>query len=207
MYLDPIVRMIKENDTLFKYSEEHPLILMIDIKTNRDSTYKYLKLVLSKYEKYITRYCYKNDSIVQAPLKICLSGKAPDLAIIKEDWQMVKIDVGFGPANELCHDYLYWSPSVYPADILFIIERRSDPYFKLLKYRGMGDPDQRDVQTLKIYAESTHSRNKQLRFYAAPENKKVWRYLLDAGVDWINVDKLKKFAGFYKNYLKEKNHH
>ena len=46
-----------------------------------------------------------------------------------------------------------------------------------------------------------HDHNRQIRFFGLPQNVNVWRELLDAGVDWINVDKLEMFAKFYKDYV------
>ncbi len=50
----------------------------------------------------------------------------------------------------------------------------------------------------------THQLHKHIRFYHIPDKPKVWRTLLDAGVDWINTDKLKEFRHFYlSNYNKQ----
>ena len=47
-----------------------------------------------------------------------------------------------------------------------------------------------------------HEHGRQIRFYALPQDVNVWKTLLEAGVDWINVDKLEMFANFYKDYLR-----
>jgi alkaline phosphatase len=47
-----------------------------------------------------------------------------------------------------------------------------------------------------------HDHGRQIRFYALPQEENVWRTLLDAGVDWINVDELEKFALFYRDYIR-----
>ncbi len=203
MYFEPIVKMIEQKDTVFRYNNNYPLILMIDIKTNGDSAYKYLKPVLDKYEPYITQYNYKKDSVIKAPLKICLSGNKPTTPVVEaEEWQLVKNDVSMPyPVHQ---EFLDFAASVYMLDVLFTIERRSVPYFKFLKYNGIGEPGKRDQLALEWYVTATHKKNKQVRFYAAGNNKKIWKYLLDGGVDWINIDHLKKFARFYKGYLKTK---
>ena len=55
-------------------------------------------------------------------------------------------------------------------------------------------------EKLAVLVKLAHEHGRQIRFYALPQNENVWRELLDAGVDWINVDQLKRFAEFYKSY-------
>lgn len=84
-----------------------------------------------------------------------------------------------------------------------LVERASSPYADYLSYKG-GKRNEGEFTRLKLVTEKYHEKGIDIRFYAAGNNEKIWRYLLDAGVGWINVDKLKNFAKFYKEYSKEK---
>jgi glycerophosphoryl diester phosphodiesterase len=60
-----------------------------------------------------------------------------------------------------------------------------------------------DAQKQKLagLVKEAHAHGRQIRFYALPQNENVWREMLEAGVDWINIDKLEQFAAFYRNYV------
>ena len=57
-----------------------------------------------------------------------------------------------------------------------------------------------EKKLLAEYVSNAHAYGRKIRFWAASNKKKVWKELLDAEVDWINVDKLKKFKRFYSDY-------
>ncbi len=53
---------------------------------------------------------------------------------------------------------------------------------------------------LKNIVEKAHKDGRKIRFWAMPDNAAVWQKLLDAGVDWMNVDDLKRYRKFYEGY-------
>ena len=51
-------------------------------------------------------------------------------------------------------------------------------------------------QKLHQLVEKAHQYHRKIRFYGAGNNPKVWKELVDAGVDWVNVDRLRRFRRF-----------
>lgn len=196
MYLDPIASMVQSRDSRFPYSSEYPLTIVIDIKTNGDSTYKYLRLILEKYPNLITRYQYAREVVYPAPLRIILSGSRPVNPILIEEINLVKIDMG------MPYFSLFRPDTIDPRRIDFIIGQINNSYYSVLSFNGNGKPmveDSLKLNNIVTQAQQIHS---SVRFYAAGNNKKIWTYLLDGGVDYINVDNLNKFSKFYKTYKK-----
>jgi glycerophosphoryl diester phosphodiesterase len=83
-----------------------------------------------------------------------------------------------------------------------ILERVSDPYSQHFSWKGHGAMPAKQKAKLDTLVKVAHDHGRQIRFYGMPQDENVWRTLLDAGVDWINVDELAKFALFYKDYLR-----
>jgi glycerophosphoryl diester phosphodiesterase len=53
-----------------------------------------------------------------------------------------------------------------------------------------------EMITLQQLVWKAHAKGRQVRFYAAGNNPKLWKQLHHADVDWINVDKLKDYTKF-----------
>lgn len=196
LYLDPIASLIESKNPKFNYTVDYPLTLVIDIKTHPDSTYKYLKQTLDKYAHMITQYKYGQGVVYPAPIRIILTGSRPVDPILMEEVNLVKIDMG--------KEYfsLFRTDTLDPRRIDFIIGQINNSYYSVLSYNGIGMPSSSDNELLAEITSKSHRLHASVRFYAAGNNHKIWTYLLNNGVDYINVDKLKKFSKFYKDYKK-----
>jgi glycerophosphoryl diester phosphodiesterase len=186
LYLEPIKKRIELNGGAVYKGDSTPLIFMIDFKTNGDSTYSKLEEVLQPYKKYLTTYD-ANGNMKFGALSINISGRVPANVLGKtERW--VTIDGNISNRNDAT-----------PANFM---ERVSSPYSSYFSWKGMGTmPKEQKALLLKL-TEEAHAHGRQIRFYALPQNEAVWLELLDAGVDWLNIDKLEKFANFWSIYGK-----
>jgi glycerophosphoryl diester phosphodiesterase len=81
----------------------------------------------------------------------------------------------------------------YDSDV---IPRVSANLNSVTKWRGKGDIPKSDFEKLMSLVEKAHTQNRKVRFWGASNNPKVWKTLIDAGVDWINVDRLSRFDCF-----------
>jgi len=188
LYLDPIKKVIEQNGGTVYKDYQQPVIFMIDFKTNSKETYPKLKDVLKKYESIIT--VYKKDSIIRMrPIQILISGHVPIAELMTEDSSFATID----------GDVFAMSNSVYNK----VITRYSTAWEKYFSWNGKGDMPFEQKQQLDFLIEKAHAKRKDIRFYHIPDKPKVWRTLLDAGVDWINTDKLKEYRKFCKTINKE----
>lgn len=185
LYLDPIREWIRLNGGTVYKNDPEPLVFMIDLKGDGRKSYPVLHSILSRYEDILT--IYYPDSVHHGPVRICVSGSRPYDLILAQSKRYVTIDGTIGP-------------NVYSDLLPTQLERVSDPYHQFFKWNGIGRMPAKQKKLLQELVKNAHAHGREIRFYAAGNNKKIWRELLDAGVDWINVDDLGKFKSFYKQY-------
>lgn len=189
LYLEPLKAIIDKNGGWVYPEEKKPLILMIDFKTGASETYEKLKEALKPYDAYLTKYI--NGQKQQGALEVLISGSKPYKEVKEEKERYVTIDGSYGDAGNL--------PGIN------VVTRASSSYGSYFKWRGKGQMPEEERKLLNELVEKAHASGLKARFWAIPDKEKVWRVLLDAGVDWINTDKLKKFRAFYLKYKQE--HH
>jgi hypothetical protein len=156
---------------------------MIDIKTDAQATYAILKRQLVAYKDII--YSAANS---RGRVQVVLSGNRPIEVVKNESTPMVSID---GRPEDL--------QSEYPVTFMPLI---SQNYYKIIRWNGQDSISQEDKQTLEKLAEAVHDQGKKLRLWASPETEHVWQVLLDAGVDFINTDKLKELQSYMQSRKK-----
>jgi Glycerophosphoryl diester phosphodiesterase family len=193
LYLKPLLDHINENGGQVYKGYASPVTLMIDIKTEANSTYKALKPLLEKYKSILTRY--ENGKVVMGAVTVVLSGHKPydmikgetsRLAFIDEDLRKAARDTSF--AN--------------------VFEMASCKYSNLLKWKGEGTISESEQQKLISYVAMAHRSGEKVRLWASPDNKAVWDELLKCGVDLINTDKLVQLKEFLiANELAAENTH
>jgi glycerophosphoryl diester phosphodiesterase len=189
LYLKPIKEMIERNGGHVFSDTTVSLIFMIDFKTDREPTYKKLKEILEPYKNIITFY-KGSEAINSAPLQILISGSSPRAMMRTEISTCATIDAGVGDIN-------------YP-DRLMNATRCSSAWRSYFKWTGIGKFKPAEHNKLIELVNSAHKAGKQIRFYAIPDKPKVWAVLLDAGVDWINTNKLQQFSTYYSNFKSKK---
>jgi hypothetical protein len=180
LYLKPLLACIngigKDNNC-----PDFPIMLMIDIKSGADETYFALKQLLEKYRPFLTT-C-ENGVYRQGKITIVLTGHKPvkllkaeknRLAFVDEDLLQVKEDT-------LAQNFY---------------QTASCRYSHVLNWKGEGPIPPAEKQRLCIYVSEAHRYGKKVRLWASPENRVVWRELLDCGVDLINTDQLEKLKAF-----------
>lgn len=162
-------------------SDAYPMVLMIDIKSDADKTFKQLELLLEKYEPILS--CYKNGVFVKKQLTIVLSGHKPfkqlcakedRLAFLDEDLMKIKRDTS--------------QRNIY--------QMASCKYSNLLKWSGKGFLPETQRQHLCEYVALAHQQGEKVRLWHSPEKTKVWKELLSCGVDLINTDHLAQLKNF-----------
>ena len=153
---------------------------MIDIKTNARKTYSALTAVLEKYRSMLSSY--DDGNVTTRAVTIILSGHKPyddvkaaknRLVFIDEDLRKVERDT-----------------------IANVARMASCKYSKLLKWKGNGLISLREKQRLLTYVTMAHKNGDQVRLWASPDNKVVWKEILSCGVDLINTDKLATLKDF-----------
>lgn len=177
LYLQPLLEQIIVNDGQVYKNYDQPIILLIDIKTEANSTYAQLKSLLEKYRPILTSY--DNGQINLGAVTIVLSGHKPSTILASETNRLAFIDTDLRKMHR-SKDTI--SNNVYTM--------ASCKYSKLVKWSGFGSFPQKEKERLQSYVNMAHTRGEKVRLWASPENQTVWNELLNCGVDLINTNKL-----------------
>jgi len=181
LYLKPLLDHINENGGQVYKGYTSPVTLMIDIKTEANSTYTALKPLLEKYKSILTRY--ENGKVVPGLVTVVLSGHKPYDMIKGEQTRLAFIDEDLRKAAR-------------DTSFTNVFEMASCKYSNLLKWKGTGTISDSEQQKLMSYVAMAHRSGEKVRLWASPDNKAVWDELLKCGVDLINTDKLVQLKNF-----------
>jgi len=181
LYFLPIIERIKAHGGWVYDGDTTPTIFMVEFKNDPEACYTVLKQLIAKHQ---SLFCDRMGH--GGPIKLLITGHRP--------WQSLR------RGNEL---YITADGDIsQSADSMppHILERVSDPYASHFTWKGHGIMPKAQRAKLDSMVKLAHDHGRQIRFYGMPQDENVWRTLLEAGVDWINVDELARFATFYKEY-------
>jgi len=184
LYLIPLKDHILRNNGSVYPNYDGFFYLMIDFKTSAKPSYDKLKTILSNYLSIIS--VVQNGVEQKGPVKIFISGSRPFYEILNDEPKLAGLD---GRPDDLNKNI---STSIMPVI--------SDNYSNFLSWSGYGEIDEDQKKKLQMLVQNTHAQNKKLRLWASPDNKNVWKFLLDNDVDLISTDRLKEFRAFFVKY-------
>src|SRR6185436_17934317 len=145
------------------------LLLLIDIKTEAEETYKVLRSLLATYQEMLTRF--ESNSIRTNAVTVILSGNRPIQTVSNKITRFVAID---GRVADL-----EGNP---PLGLMPLI---SDNWSKLFQWKGQGSMPEAQKLALRELVKRTHQQRRKLRLWAAPDTPNSWRIQEEASVDWI----------------------
>ena len=191
LYLDPLMAYIHENDG-WVYPN-HELILLIDIKSSPEPTYRALRKALIEYADIVTRYT--SDAIRKGAVSVIISGNYPREVMQNEPTRYATFD---GRIQDLNREI--------PSNSMILI---SDNWEEHFVWRGKGKMSKEDRRKLMQLIDRAHSRDYRIRFWNLPtknpsRREAVWAELLESGVDLLNVDDLKAYREFFIHGRDEK---
>lgn len=175
LYLDPLKKIV-ENRNGVVYPDAPPLILLIDIKSEAEATYRVLREVLMSYESILTQF--EGDTLIEGAVTVILSGNRPRAMLKAEPARLAAYD---GRLDDLGTD----NPES-PAFIPLV----SSNWNQIAPWYGSGDLDEEARKKLNHYVQLAHQEGRIIRFWATSNNPVVWETLYDAGVDLLNADDL-----------------
>ena len=184
LYLKPLADRIAANNGQVYKGYNSPVILMIDVKSGANDTYKALKVLLDKYRPMFSHFSH--GRVVGGTVTVVLSGHKPFDMIKKEDNRMAFIDEDLRKTDQ-------------DTTAVDVYKMASCKYSKLLEWKGDGPMPDNQRKTLQAYVDMAHKYGKKVRLWASPENDRVWTELLKCGVDLINTDKLAQLKTFLLN--------
>ncbi len=180
LYLAPLLEQATKNNGNIHDGYNKPVTLMIDIKTDARKTYTALKVLLEKYRPILSSY--DTGKVTTRAVTIILSGHKPYDDVRRETSRLVFIDEDLRKVDR--------------DTVANVARMASCRYSKLLKWKGNGEISDREKKRLLNYVTMAHKNGDQVRLWASPDNKAVWKEILACGVDLINTDKLVALKNF-----------
>jgi hypothetical protein len=159
------------------------IVLMIDVKSKGCRTIKALKKFIERYKPILSSY--EDGKLTIRNLTLVVTGHRP----------MAWLDTG-GPR------YLF-----VDADLKNLDRRKEVPdlyftasckYSSLISWKGKGQIPPTEQQRLTILVDRAHSMGAKVRLWASPDKTCVWNFLMAAGVDLINTDKLIALRNYFE---------
>jgi hypothetical protein len=179
LYLDPLRQRVRTNRGKV-YPGGPTVFLLIDVKTEANSTYAALDKVLARYADILS--VTRAGKFEAGAVTAVVSGNRARAALTSQDVRYAGID---GRAEDLESDL--------PAHLMPWI---SDRWSKLFRWQGEGPMPPQERTRLQGFVQKAHHHGRLVRFWATPENTAVWQELRSARVDLINTDKLPELQHF-----------
>lgn len=184
LYLDPLRDHVRDHNGRL-YPSPHSLALLIDIKSEAESTYESLRGVLAQYSEMLTSY--SETSVQPSAIDVIVSGNRPRELMMNEPVRLATYD---GRIADL--------ETEVPANFISLISANWEEHFE---WRGRGSLNDRDQLRLAQIVQAAHRGGYRLRFWNTPSPRNgsvedVWSQLLNAGVDLMNIDDLRAYRDF-----------
>lgn len=176
LYLRPLDSISKQNNGKIYPHKDIVVMLMIDVKTDANDSFKAIHQLLTAYQEMIDRRDHKGS------VRIFISGNRA-IELIRNDFRhLASVD---GRPEDLGKGFT--------RDEMPVV---SENYKKVINWNGSGTPSKQELNKLTELAARVHKENKLLRLWAIPDNEQAWNILLEAGVDLINTDRLRELNSF-----------
>jgi len=184
LYLDPLRERVEANGGSV-YPDGPQVTLLVDVKTEAESTYQALHEVFQEYEDILT--VFGPESREDGPVVVIISGNRTRETMAQQDVRYAAYD---GRMEDLVSDD--------PATLIPLISDRWTDHFS---WRGSDEMPESEREKLVRIVERAHEDGRRVRFWATPDfdlpaREAVWQELVNADVDLINTDKLEALQQF-----------
>lgn len=185
LYLDPLEELVRNQGHSVYPQWDGSLQLLIDIKSEGESTYAAIEQELGEHRAIMSRY--SNGTAKTGPVTAVISGNRPLATMRAQEKRFSFYD---GRSADLT--------SGMPAALMPLV---SDNWTKLFTWQGVGPMPEAERARLHAYVETAHAAGYRVRFWATPDQpgtarEAMWTELADAGVDHINTDDLPALQSF-----------
>lgn len=177
LYLDPLMDIAQSNNGYIQHREKS-FLLLIDIKTDADSTWAVLQEVLASYAPMLTRYTDTDPT--PGAVTILLSGNRPRETLQQQPVRLAGYDARFEDLG------------VLPASFAPMVSGNWTTHFT---WTGEGEMPEHEKALFSQIRQAARSNGQRLRFWATPDmpgpaRERLWSFLLENDVDFINTDDL-----------------
>lgn len=179
LYLQPVLQVFEQNGGRAWAGSGQTLQLLIDIKETTEPTLGTLVKLLEKHRDVF------DPTVNPYASRIVMTGNVP-----------APSDFGNYP------DYIYFDGNLdleYTDLQLQRVALFSAPFYKYTLWRGRGKGSRKGWEKVSEAVERAHALGKPIRFWGAPESRKVYRVFYSRGIDYMNSDYPAECAQFYRS--------
>lgn len=174
LYIQPIVRIFRQNGGRAWKDNPKTFQLLIDLKTAVEPT---LSLLIKKVIQYPDVF---NPGINKNAVRIVITGNRPEPAEFKNYPGFIFFD---GNLDQEYSKKQLKRVALYSAN------------FKIFcSWNGTGDIVGKEKIRLESIIDSVHSVKKKIRFWNAPDDINSWNTFMKMKIDFINTDHIRELA-------------
>ena len=181
LYLEPLHQRVLHNQ-----GSVHPglkrFTLLIDVKASPEATYAVLDPLLRRHRDVLTRFT--PNQTFPGPITVILSGARPPALVSAQAERFCAID---GRPEDLA--------SGVSTNLVPMISESWNTAFGRLQGSPLSEPTR---AALHAYVRRAHDQRRVVRFWGAPDREWFWKELQQAGVDYINTDRIPDLAAFLR---------
>lgn len=181
LYLEPLNKLVAQNDGVVFPNTKKQLILMVDLKKDKLILLDILGKLFVEYDHLIKSSLDAHE--IWKPIQIVISGDPPLEKMLYDRTGYFYLD---GRMHHLEDENI-------PA---YLIPRISMSYRGNFTWLPDGNLPEEELSKMREIISAAHAKGKTFRFWGHPETEVFWKLLQREGVDWINVDQLEKFSKF-----------
>ena len=180
LYLEPLSQRVAANGG-HVHGRPATFTLLIDFKSEAQSTYEALHRVLADYQHMLVRHV--NGRRIDGAVQVIISGNRPVEQVRSARLRLAAIDGRLANLGDAAND---WMPLI------------SDRWTAHFQWRGEGAMSNHERQKLRDMVAQAHRNGRRLRLWATPDRPEAWQELAAANVDLINTDDLSGLAKFLR---------
>ena len=200
-YLKPLAALVKQRNGRVYEGNDTRLLLLIDLKTEAESTYRRLHEVLACFQSaqpgLFTKYSKSpagDWTVTRGAVDVVISGNRPREFMAAQPQRYAACDGRLADVG----------PDQRPDESPEFLPLISDNWKTLFKdqppWDGTGEVPPAVRQRIVKLAADVHAEGKQLRLWNLPKDAPaVWSVVYDAGVDLINTDDLPGLAAYIRS--------
>ena len=178
LYLEPLIKRIRENGGKV-YSESHlPFFLMVDFKQQGEEIYRLLKEITKPYREYFCRM--EDGEYKEGAILLFISGDRPMRTLPEEDTRVAFLD---GKLSEVGKGI--------PTTLMPVV---SDNYMDFFTWKGDGEMPADELARMRELIQDVHAEGKLFRWWGAPDTETFKHLFLREGVDLLGADNLEELA-------------
>ena len=184
LYLEPLQRIILARGGRVYRAYPHPVVLLVDIKSDAEATYRVLDVQLRAYASMLT--VASASGVHPGAVLVIVSGNRPRAIMLGQRVRYASYDGRLTDLGGPLHSS--FMPLV------------SDNWTGHFAWMGIGPMPEGERGKLREIVARAHARRQRVRFWATPDAGRsaeaVWSELLRAGTDYISTAQLVALRAF-----------